>query len=1413
MSPAKIIGSRYEIRDVVGRGGMGVVYRAFDRIVGREVALKTLGEIQGPVALDMFYKEWRLLASLHHPNIVDIFDIGDFDDGGAIKPFFVMPLLPGATLEQLLRLPGQAVSTERIVEIIAQTCRGLQALHESGLVHRDIKPSNIFVLESNSVKLIDFGLVHLVGGNTGTGIKGTVGYMSPEQVQGQECTAASDVFSLGVVCYEALTGLKPFQGRKVDEIFGAILTHIPPPISELNAGVNQMVSRAVHKALAKNPRHRYASALEFAETLQRAIRGETVPALDPGRIQPRIQRAIRAFEQGRYDMAMDILTDLEASGHMDPALTPLRNQIEQALRKHKIQDFLERAQLALAEDEFTLALQNVETVLTLTPANDEALKLRDTIRGEIVGREVDDHLANATSAIEQYSFARARQLLQRVFDTQPDNPRATSLLQTVESREQAYRAVRQEKDALYRAAREAWQNSEFATAASKLRSVLALESQAPDTSAPDSRANCSNFLNLAESAQATIESLTEHVARCLSDGRYEHAVALCIDVAAKYPGHTLPQGLRLQVEEIQKRDTLLRIRDIAEKVNAEPELERKLELLRESTEHFPNQPLLETWARAIRERVALVNAVAAKARVHEEHGRFDEAQEEWDNVRAMYPEYPGFEGETRRVAPSNAVPRSSETLQNEPSAAAASAIAESPAKILPAAHATQPMATPAVAPSHLATGIPQQTPDPVMGRVREWVAKQASTFRTYLAAKRDAMRPADDPDSHASSWKKRLRELVSQPGLMMTSPAIVTATVVILVVAAALLTSYFKSADSKAVGSTPLPARAAVTRVSLRCETPGAIIRLNDVSGAADGFDVDVAPGVYELEVNRDGYETLRHQVTIPAEGLQRRLPALRPLPSAIRLITDLQKASVRVDDGAATPLTEAEFSIEDLQPGDHVLTVSEGQNEARIMFRTANATAPAIIAPVQSRGLRTFAAGSSSSSVQVGLSGFSSSQVLLDNRAPDQVDQGLARFHAVGRGTHEVLLNSGTQDERRFSVEAASLPTLWVGVYSDRNVGTLIVSAGLMEFTVYLNGVAVQRRIRDGVMRIQNLSPKAYKVSVSAPGYDGVREQTVEVKKGSDANLPVSLVKTVLYAQLGLRGLPPKMQVILDGSPAGTTDASGVLTAEKIEPGEHAVELRHAADWKSVPAKRLFTARDTVTLGPTDFSLDRVPATATIKVAPENARVEWACHGGARQSGRGPQSITCPEGQLNAKASAPGYEEETRTMALTAGGKHMIEFSLKRIEATPAKASCGPGDLTAKGWKSEGGWFLSNKGASLPCGQLLGDYTFAIATPKGRAILGRRTVSWSAIGAGRAEFELDDKYLVIKGQARKNVEAFDRDGSLTLRLSIAPEQVVVSAYGKDEWHMLTAVPGDFRKARVEFGKDAKIGSLSFKER
>ena len=134
--PQKLAG-RYEVKDVLGQGGMGLVYRAYDTVIRRDVALKTLRDIPEPNSLQLFYKETGVLASMSHPNIVEIFDIGEFEENGKQKPYFVMPLLPGTTLDNLIRNASHRLTAQRTVEIMSQACRGLQAAHERGLVQRN----------------------------------------------------------------------------------------------------------------------------------------------------------------------------------------------------------------------------------------------------------------------------------------------------------------------------------------------------------------------------------------------------------------------------------------------------------------------------------------------------------------------------------------------------------------------------------------------------------------------------------------------------------------------------------------------------------------------------------------------------------------------------------------------------------------------------------------------------------------------------------------------------------------------------------------------------------------------------------------------------------------------------------------------------------------------------------------------------------------------------------------------------------------------------------------------------------------------------------------------------------------------------------------------------------------------------
>src|SRR6202789_2265240 len=164
-SPRKLAGRR-EVSEILGQGGIGLVFRAYDTVEGREDAGKDILDIPDPDSLQLCYKECDVLASMSHPNIVEIFDIGEFEEDGKKKPYFVMPLLPGTTLESFIRKSSHRLTVERTIDIISQTCRGLQAAHERGLIHRDLKPSNIFVMEDDSVKIIDFGVAHMADAHT-----------------------------------------------------------------------------------------------------------------------------------------------------------------------------------------------------------------------------------------------------------------------------------------------------------------------------------------------------------------------------------------------------------------------------------------------------------------------------------------------------------------------------------------------------------------------------------------------------------------------------------------------------------------------------------------------------------------------------------------------------------------------------------------------------------------------------------------------------------------------------------------------------------------------------------------------------------------------------------------------------------------------------------------------------------------------------------------------------------------------------------------------------------------------------------------------------------------------------------------------------------------------------------------------
>ncbi len=255
---------RYIVESELGRGAMGVVYRALDPVLDRTVAVKTIALSADPEERERsearFYQEAKAAGGLNHPAIITIHDVGR--EGGMV--WMAMELLDGTELRDLLA--SERVSVTRALDIVAQVADALAYAHERGVVHRDIKPANIMLLRGGQVKLMDFGIARLwisdVKTQTGM-LLGSPKYMSPEQAVGDPIDQRSDIFSLGVVLYEVLAGRPAFIGRDVTQLLYNVATSTPPAASTLNKAVPEMLDLVIAKALAKDPAARYHDAREM----------------------------------------------------------------------------------------------------------------------------------------------------------------------------------------------------------------------------------------------------------------------------------------------------------------------------------------------------------------------------------------------------------------------------------------------------------------------------------------------------------------------------------------------------------------------------------------------------------------------------------------------------------------------------------------------------------------------------------------------------------------------------------------------------------------------------------------------------------------------------------------------------------------------------------------------------------------------------------------------------------------------------------------------------------------------------------------------------------------------------------------------------------------------------------------------
>jgi beta-lactam-binding protein with PASTA domain/tRNA A-37 threonylcarbamoyl transferase component Bud32 len=413
VNAGRILAGRYELGRLIGRGGMAEVYAAHDQLLGREVAVKVLRERfrEDATFTARFNDEARNVARLAHPNLVVVFDTGVDAD----QPFIVMERIHGRTLQQALDAGG--LTEDRGLQVAADVCGALGYAHRNLLVHRDVKPGNIMLADDGSVKVTDFGIARAISDETVTAtaaVLGTAAYLSPEQAQGKRVDARSDLYSLGVVLYELLTGRVPFSG---DSAVSVALQHVratPEPPRRLVPTVSKAAETVALRLLEKDPDRRYQSADDVRVDLERARRGEPPLPLKPPSRAPAVPAATVRIDGDDPTVIVDAVTDdpvVRAGGQstiVDTGRTVVRSPKE---RRARIAGYLALAGVLIA------VVLGARAILTADPATAPEVTVPDvvglTFEAAVIRLEQAELRVGRVSEVETEASAPGIVLTQR----------------------------------------------------------------------------------------------------------------------------------------------------------------------------------------------------------------------------------------------------------------------------------------------------------------------------------------------------------------------------------------------------------------------------------------------------------------------------------------------------------------------------------------------------------------------------------------------------------------------------------------------------------------------------------------------------------------------------------------------------------------------------------------------------------------------------------------------------------------------------------------------------------------------------------------------------------------------------------------------------------------------------------------
>jgi eukaryotic-like serine/threonine-protein kinase len=596
--PEKI--GKYDVLDVLGRGGMGVVYRARDSRLGRTVAIKMLTEGFSGNAdmLQRFYREASQTGALRHNNIVIVYDAGDQDG----EPYIVMEYVEGEPLDRAIK--REHMLLDHALTIVEQICHALAYAHRNGVIHRDIKPANVILRADGSVKLLDFGIARdetrVDTSITSTGsLVGTPPYMAPERFAGSAIDGRSDIFSAGVLLYLLLTGRLPFDGE-YPALIDQIMRSHPPPPSQLVPDCPPSLDTIVARALAKSPFDRYANADDMAMDLH-----EVAESITAAHVAESMAQAEQCFNDGDFMGAQSALRQLLRLEPQHLAGKRLLSQVDQRLtqqeKERKAHELARLAQQAASEREWDRALALCDEALGLSPANNTLITLRKSVaEGKQTQQKVSQLLAESANARKVGELTRAQARAATAQRLDPHNSQVLALCRLLEQEIEEKR-LKEELRKVMASAREHLAASEYEEAFVLLDKAGTI---APDNAEVLRTKDELTAALTEEKRKSIVRRLEEKAALSTTVAKLRLVSAELAEALKEFPNDPSLLRLRLNLEpRVKQLEDELFVKEIC-KSAAELPPEQAVESVRTALIRVPGNEQLSGLETALSERLA-----------------------------------------------------------------------------------------------------------------------------------------------------------------------------------------------------------------------------------------------------------------------------------------------------------------------------------------------------------------------------------------------------------------------------------------------------------------------------------------------------------------------------------------------------------------------------------------------------------------------------------------------------------------------------------------------------------------------------------------------------------------------------------------------------------------------------------------